>query len=82
MEPDVDEADVEALLRRYHTALVAHGVTDYSWERFLADYDDGLLATLGGVTLVEQLDMGDDRGLKLVDKMVSRLDARLARIPA
>lgn len=82
VEPDVDEAEVEALLRRYHDALVANGVTDYPWERFLADYDDGLLATLGGVTLVEQLDMGDDRGLALVDKMVSRLDARLARIPA
>lgn len=80
--PDVDEAEVEALLRRYHAALVAHGIDDYPYERFLADYDDGLLAALGGVTLVEQLDMGDDRGPRLVETMVSRLDARLARVPA
>ncbi|MDG2027564.1 MAG: phosphotransferase [Acidimicrobiales bacterium] len=82
VEPDVSETEVEGLLRRYHDALVANGVADYPFDRFMADYDDGLLATLGGVTLVEQLDMGDDRGLKLVDAMVSRLDARLARVPA
>lgn len=82
VDPDVDEAEVEELLRRYHTALVANGVDDYPWERFIVDYDDGLLVALGGLTLVEQLDMGDARGLELVDRMVTRLDARLARIPA
>ncbi|MEM7140631.1 MAG: phosphotransferase [Actinomycetota bacterium] len=82
VEEDTPEAEVEGLLRRYHDALVANGVSDYPWERFLRDYDDGLLGTLGGLTLIEQLDLGDDRGVDLGKKMVSRLDARLARIPA
>ena len=80
--PDVDEAEIDTLLARYHRALVAAGVDDYPEARFLADYEDGLLAVLGSVTAVELLDMGDARGRELVDRMVTRLDARLGRIAA
>lgn len=79
---EVDEDVITELLIRYHTGLVAHGVADYPLERLLADYEDGLLSVLGGLTAVEQLDMGDDRGLALVESMVARLDHRLARVPA
>jgi hypothetical protein len=82
VDPAVPESEIDTLLRRYHDALVAAGVGNYSYERFLIDYDDGLLAALGGLTAVEMLDMGDDRGKELVDKWVARLDARLARITA
>lgn len=79
---EVDEDTITDLLTGYHEALVANGVRDYPLDRLLGDYDDGLLACLGGVTAVEQLDMGDGRGLALVESMVSRLDARLGRVPA
>ncbi len=82
VDPAVPEREVERLLDRYHRALVAAGVDDYPFDRFVEDYDDALLAVLGSVTAVEVLDMGDDRGRALVDRMVTRLDARLARIPA
>ncbi|MDW3218323.1 MAG: phosphotransferase [Acidimicrobiales bacterium] len=79
---EVDEDVITGLLTRYHAGLVEHGVTDYPLERLFADYEDGLLSVLGGLTAVEQLDMGDDRGLALVESMVTRLDARLTRVPA
>ena len=82
VDPAVPEAHVETLLERYHRALVGAGVDDYSYERFVADYDDALLMVLSSVTAVEVLDMGDARGRQLVEKMVTRLDARLGRIPA
>jgi hypothetical protein len=80
--PDVDEAEIDTLLGRYHAALVEAGVDDYPLERFTADYEDGLLMVLGSLTAVELLDMGDARGRELVDRMVTRLDARLARVAA
>jgi Ecdysteroid kinase-like family len=81
VDPAVPEGEVDALLDRYHRALVAAGIVDYPYERFVRDYDDALLMVLGSVTAVEVLDMGDDRGRQLVDRMVTRLDARLGRIP-
>jgi ecdysteroid kinase len=82
VDPAVPEDEVEVLLRRYHRALVEAGVDDYPYERFVRDYDDALLMVLGSVTAVEVLDMGDARGRQLVEKMVTRLDARVRRIPA
>lgn len=48
----------EGLLRGYHDALVASGVTDYDWDACLADYRQSVLysfvpalATLGAVTV-------------------------------
>jgi hypothetical protein len=82
VEPEVTESEVDALLARYHAALVAAGVDDYPYDRFLVDYEDGLMVVLGSLTAVELLDMGDARGRDLVDRMVTRLDGRLGRIAA
>jgi hypothetical protein len=82
VDPDVAESEIDDLLARYHAALVAGGVDDYPFERFLVDYEDGLMAVLGSLTAVELLDMGDARGRHLVDRMVTRLDGRLGRIAA
>ncbi|MFT5204405.1 MAG: hypothetical protein ACI9C1_003813, partial [Candidatus Aldehydirespiratoraceae bacterium] len=67
---------------RYHDALVAAGISDYPKERFMADFDDALMSVLGSITAVVAIDLGDDRGKQLGEKMVSRLDARLGRIAA
>lgn len=82
VEPEATESEIDELLARYHSALAEAGVHDYSYERFLVDFEDGLLAVLGSVTTVELLDMGDARGRDLVDRMVTRLDGRLGRIAA
>ncbi|MFT7607252.1 MAG: hypothetical protein ACI9MX_000307 [Candidatus Aldehydirespiratoraceae bacterium] len=82
LDPSVSEADVDRALGRYHDALVAAGISDYPKERFMADFDDALMSVLGSITAVVAIDLGDDRGKQLGEKMVSRLDARLGRIAA
>jgi len=82
VDTSVSEEEIDTLLTRYHEALLAAGVSSYSYEQFLADYEDGLMAVLGSLTAVELLDMGDARGRDLVDRMVTRLDVRLGRIAA
>jgi hypothetical protein len=82
LDPSVSEADVDRALGRYHNALVAAGVSDYPSERFMADFDDALMSVLGSITAVVAIDLGDDRGKQLGEKIVSRLDARLGRIAA
>jgi len=82
LDPSVSEADVDQALGRYHDALVAAGISDYPKERFMADFDDALMSVLGSITAVVAIDLGDDRGKQLGEKMVSRLDARLGRIAA
>ncbi|MCX2931936.1 phosphotransferase [Mycobacterium sp. CVI_P3] len=51
------------LLRDYHAGLVAHGVTDYSWNRCWDDYRlqclYGLMAWAGSSTHVERTERGD-----------------------
>lgn len=82
IEPGVAETEIDGLLARYHSALVAAGIDDYAYDRFVGDYEDALVSVLGSITAVELLDMGDARGRDLVDKMVTRLDGRLQRLPA
>lgn len=81
LAPEVSEEEVDALLARYHAALVAGGVRDYPWEQMLADYDEALLLLVGRMSTLELIDFGDDRGLELVDVWLRRLDARVRRIP-
>lgn len=80
---DVAEDEVDSLIDHYHERLVAHGVTGYSLDEFRSDYNDCLLLALEGMPLgFDDLEFGDDRGLDLIDGWISRLDARLQRVPA
>lgn len=38
-----DQQREERMLRRYHTGLQAHGVTDYPWDELVTDYQTGLM---------------------------------------
>lgn len=79
---DTPESVVDELLAGYHTELVANGVDDYPFERFLADYADGLLIVLHRMTgLADMVDFGDGRGVNLMALWFQRLDARLQRVP-
>jgi hypothetical protein len=63
----------EALLRVYHDALVAGGVTNYSWERCREDYTLAQLWLVHrGVILIGSLDLSHERGVELVDHAVER----------
>ena len=73
---------IDDLLRGYHDTLVTAGVEDYSFERLLADYEEGLLLLLHRMSGLDQLEFGDDRGVALMDSWFQRFDARLQRIPA
>lgn len=70
---DVAAEREEELLRLYHDALVAAGVSNYGWERCREDY---LIAQLWlvhrGVILIGSLDLSHERGVELVDHAVER----------
>lgn len=77
------ESVVDELLHHYHGELVANGVDDYPLDSFLADYVDGLLIILHRMTgLTDVVDLGDGRGVQLMEKWMQRVDARIERIPA
>ena len=80
--PEVPESEIDALLARYHKALVSAGVTDYPLEDLTAHYVDVLVVLLARMASVDLLDLGeqDGRGTDLVSVWVKRLDARMARV--
>ncbi len=73
LDPDDADAAEDDLLRRYHDALVKHGVTDYSWE---ALQNEWILAQLWvlhrGVILIGSLDLSHERGVQIVERAISR----------
>jgi hypothetical protein len=80
LSPEVDRATEERLLRDYHQALVAGGVKDYDFERLRVDYQRSLLAILGTLAATDQVEMGDDRGVTLMDLWIERLAGRLRNV--
>lgn len=73
---DVSRADERALLAAYHDALVAGGVKDYDAARFELDYARALLCVLQVVATTDTMEMGDDRGVRLIERWAERLLAR------
>ncbi|HEY1971240.1 MAG TPA: phosphotransferase [Pseudonocardia sp.] len=63
MEPEDRRRHEQELLRIYHQALLAHGVTDYDWDRCWQDYRlysyAGLLNTIGPSVLLRRTERGD-----------------------
>lgn len=77
LNPDVDWATEEQLLRRYFVALDA---PDYPFETFLRDYQRGLLLTLTAVMPTPDIAIDAGRGQDMMARWRSRLAARLARV--
>jgi hypothetical protein len=69
---DDRRAHEHALVRRYHDALVANGVTDYPHERCWQDYLRGLVVTLSIPVVGCFMPMANDRAVTLVETMVDR----------
>ncbi len=80
LDRSVTLSDVEVLLGDYHAALVEAGVEGYSIERFRADVDLAFRALIGRISLLVELDFGEDRGQDLVHAWVRRLDERLQAV--
>jgi len=73
---ETPESDVDDLLAHYHRELVGNGIADYPVDQFLADYDDGLLIVmhrLSGLAGEEIIDLGEGRGVELLQKWFQRL---------
>jgi hypothetical protein len=73
------EVEME-LLRDYHAALVSGGVSGYGFDRFLRDYQRGLMSILQLLGTTDAMDLGDERGMELMDLWVERTLARLPSI--
>jgi hypothetical protein len=72
LSPDDRRANEKSLLERYHSGLVAGGVTDYSFDQLYDDYRLSLLTQLSIPVIGSSMDPGNDRGRRLMDAMVER----------
>lgn len=70
--PDVRRPHESDLIERYHRALVAAGVTDYSIETCRKEYRACLLLQAFGSVCVSGLDGGNDRGAELLNELLVR----------
>ncbi len=78
--PDLTDEDEAELLRGYLAALEELGVRGYSLEALTRDYHLGLLRTMQTLTAIDLMEMGDGRGVALMEAWYERMGARLAGI--
>ncbi len=62
----------DQLLRRYHAALEARGVTGYSFDRCVEDYRYCALQQAWAQIAISDADPGNERGRTLLDAMITR----------
>jgi hypothetical protein len=62
----------QTLVRRYHDAISARGVTGYSFDQCFDDYRSSMLMHLVSATQIQMLEGGNDRGQQLLDAMLTQ----------
>ena len=73
MEPELQRVHWERLLRRWHDALGAAGVSGYPWSQAVVDYKEGLLSLLSGpMSLVGTFNAGNERGAAMTAAFTTR----------
>ena len=80
LAPDLSRDDELALLHAYHAALERGGVKGYGYEQFARDYERGLLTVLQTIATTAAIEMGEERGVDLIDVWVERLLGRSSGI--
>ena len=80
LPPETSDDDELALVRAYHEALVAEGVTGYALDACLRDYRSAVVLLLARIVTIDWVDLGDERGALLIDRWVDRILARLRGI--
>ncbi len=73
---DADAKAEAALLHSYYESLIGHGVKNYPYERFADDYARGLLSVFQTIASSDLMELGETRGVDLIDLWVERLYAR------
>jgi aminoglycoside/choline kinase family phosphotransferase len=68
------------VLKTYHSELCQAGVVDYSFDDLLRDYRLALHAVLLTLSTVNQVEMGDGRGVTLMRGWLTRLHARFVEL--
>jgi hypothetical protein len=71
---------IMGLLKAYHGELCEGGVADYSFEDLVRDYRLALHVVLLTLSTVDQMDLGDGRGVALMRGWIARLHARLTEM--
>ncbi len=69
---DVSSESVVELVRGYHGTLVALGIDDYPFDTCLRDYRRALLSVLHRISSTDTLELGDDRGARLIALWLER----------
>ena len=77
---DLSREGERSLLHTYHDALEEGGVTNYGYSEFARDYERGLLTVLQTIATTDVIEMGQERGVDLIDVWVERLLARTSGI--
>ena len=72
LEPDVRRAVELDILRDYHEALLANGVSGYDWSTCLRDYRKGIFAGFGISVISPVLVVRTERGDRMFTTMASR----------
>ncbi|MGE4609385.1 MAG: aminoglycoside phosphotransferase family protein [Myxococcota bacterium] len=80
LSADASPETVDGLLLGYHAALVENGVRDYPFDQFMRDYHRGLCVALTVVASSDSMQMGDDRGIELMDEWARRTFARIREV--
>ncbi|MBW2280512.1 MAG: phosphotransferase [Deltaproteobacteria bacterium] len=73
----------ERLMRVYHDELLELGVPDYPWTRFVRDYRLTMLLMLSrlGAATADLIEIGEDRGLELMEGWIERVLDRVEHVP-
>jgi Ser/Thr protein kinase RdoA (MazF antagonist) len=80
LHADEDPETEMSLLRGYHDALTGSGAvqaSSYDFSTFLRDYRRALYLVLAVVASTDDMEMGNDRGIHLMDRWAERTFARL-----
>ena len=80
LDRDVTHEQELALLREYHDALCNGGVEEYPYNQLLRDYERGLLAVLQVISSTDNMDLGEDRGITLMDLWLERTVGRIRNL--
>jgi len=72
-----DFGSADGLLDTYHNALVAAGVSGYSRDQLQHDYALALLVVLSPLLAIDQVELGEDRGMVMMRLWIERLLGRL-----
>ncbi len=77
--PEVEQS----IMRSYHDDLVRGGVKDYPWDEFVRHYRISMILMLGRLSAVagDLIELGEDRGIELMQTWIDRVIERVEPIP-